>query len=140
MRVRKLAEILKVTPDTVRYYTRIGFLSPEKNSVNGYKEYSQNDHQHLRFILSARQLGFSVSDIGQILNEAKNGRTACPIVRRIMEQRLDETEQLFQQTLELRSLMLSAIDDWQHKPNKEPTGHMICDLIEGVGGTAVRER
>jgi DNA-binding transcriptional MerR regulator len=60
MTVSELAEVLLITPDTVRYYTRVGFLSPAKNSSNGYKDYGESDQHRLRFILSARQLGFSV--------------------------------------------------------------------------------
>lgn len=37
MKVIDLAKRLGVTADTVRYYTRIGFLSPHKNPTNGYK-------------------------------------------------------------------------------------------------------
>ena len=74
MRVNQLASVIGVTADTVRYYTRIGFLKPTKNPCNGYKEYSPKDRRLLRFILSARQLGFSVNDIGDILHTAQRGR------------------------------------------------------------------
>ena len=79
MRVIQLAKELGVSADTVRYYTRIGFLAPQKHQVNGYKEYNQENLQRLRFILSARQLEFSVNDISQIIGEAEKGRTACPL-------------------------------------------------------------
>ena len=134
MRVSELAEYLNVTADTVRYYTRVGFLSPEKNSENGYKEYGTKDQQRLRFILSARQLGFSVNDIGQILSEADTGQSVCPLVRKLIEKRLEETEKQFQETLALRARMQSAMNEWQDKPNQLPTGHMICHLIEGFDG------
>ena len=65
MRVNQLDREIGVNGDTVRFYTRIGFLNPVKDPVNGYKEYSPKDRRFLRFILSARQLGFSVNDIGQ---------------------------------------------------------------------------
>ena len=135
MRVSELASQLNITPDTVRYYTRVGFLSPERNRLNGYKEYSKGDRQRLYCILSARKLGFSVNDIGNILLEAEKGMTACPLVRGLMTQRLEETEQQFQKTLALRTRMQKDINDWETKPNKEPTGYMICHLIEEFGGT-----
>ncbi len=130
MRVRELAERLEITLDTVRYYTRIGFLSPKKDSINGYKNYGESDEYRLRFILSARQLGFSVKDINQILTEAGKGQTTCPLVRDLLKKRLNDTELIFQQTLKLRNRMQFAIQDWQNKPDRAPTGHMICHLIE----------
>ena len=131
MRVTQVAKELGVSADTVRYYTRIGFLVPEKHQVNGYKEYNQENLQRLRFILSARQLGFSVDDIGQIIGEAEKGRTPCPLVRRLIDQRLHEMEKRFIETARLRKRMLAAVDDWSTKPDKAPTGQMICHLIEG---------
>ncbi len=130
MRVNQLATELNVTADTVRYYTRIGLLTPSRNPENRYKEYSEQDRTRLRFILSARQLGFSVEDITQILGVADQGQSPCPLVRRLIDQRLHETEQRFQETLQLRERMLAAVGDWNRLPDCAPTGHMICHLIE----------
>ncbi|MEM7017253.1 MAG: MerR family transcriptional regulator [Pseudomonadota bacterium] len=134
MQVIELAESLGVTPDTVRYYTRTGLLQPVKNPDNGYKEYSQKDQSRLRFIASARQLGFSVKDITQILGEADKGKSPCALSRELLEKRLKETEQRFQEMVALRQRMQAAVDAWQSKPNKEPNGEMICHLIEEFEG------
>ncbi len=131
MKVSELAKNLDTTPDTVRFYTRIGLITPIKNTENGYKTYGKKVQQRLKFILSARQLDFSVEEIKDILNESDKGHTACPLVREIVEHRLAETEKQFQAALLLREKLRNAIDDWQNKPNKAPTGHMICHLIEG---------
>ncbi len=131
MRVKELASALNTTPDTVRYYTRVGLISPIKNPQNGYKSYGKTAQQRLKFILSARQLDFSVEEIKEILTEADKGHTTCPLVREIVEQRLAETEKQFQAALRLREKLRSAISDWHTKPDKAPTGHMICHLIEG---------
>lgn len=130
MRVSELAKNLMITPDTVRFYTRSGFIKPLKDSRNGYKYYSEKDQQRLAFIVSARKLGFTVNDIAKILHESDQGHTACNLVRDIIEQKLSETEQQFQQTLALRNRLQAAIIDWRDKPNKAPTGDMICHLIE----------
>lgn len=135
MRVNQLAQKLGVSGDTVRYYTRIGYVHPVKNNSNGYKEYGEKEEHRLRFILSARQLGFTVEDIGQIIGEAEKGKTPCPTVRRLIDQRLHETEQNFSQTIALRKRMEAAVEDWQRKPDKAPTGHMICHLIENFSHT-----
>ena len=131
MKVTELAKTMNTTPDTVRYYTRIGLIVPIKSPSNGYKTYGEKVQQRLKFILSARQLDFSVEEIKEILAESDKGNTACPLVREIVEHRLTETEKQFQAALLLREKLRNAIDDWQDKPNKAPTGHMICHLIEG---------
>lgn len=130
VKVNQLAQKLGINSDTIRYYTRIGYVQPARNKGNGYKEYSEKDEKRMRFILSARQLGFTVEDIGHIIGEAEKGKTPCPLVRRLIDQRLHETEQRFEETVTLRKRMQAAIAAWQHKPDKSPTGDMICHLIE----------
>ena len=131
MKVSQLAKVLNTTPDTVRYYSRIGLVMPIKNTENGYKSYNQQAQQRLKFILSARQLDFSVEEIKEILLVADNGSTACPLVREIVEHRLAETENKFNDALALRNVLRNAIDDWKSKPDKSPTGDMLCHLIQG---------
>lgn len=130
MKVTELAKTLGVTADTVRYYTRIGLLTPVKQPDNGYKYYSKNEQRRLQFILNAKQLGFTVADIQQILDQAKKGETVCPLVRKLIEHRLEQTERQFKQTQRLRARMQQAVEQWQSEPDMAPTGEMVCHLIE----------
>jgi len=131
MQVAQLARELSVSADTIRYYTRIGLIKPARNAENNYKEYREQDRKRLQFILSARNLGFTLNDIKEIIREASKGKMACPLVRQILEKRLQETEQSFSQQRALRKHMKNAMKDWKNKPNQEPSGHEICHLIEG---------
>lgn len=130
MRVTQLAESLGVKPDTVRFYTRIGLLEPSKSIDNGYKFYGPKQQSRLRFILSSRHLGFSVEDIKQIFAEADAGKSPCHTVRKLIDIRLNQIEQRLTDTLRLRDRMLTAVDNWNDKPDSQPTGNMVCHLIE----------
>lgn len=130
MQVQKVATDLGVTPDTVRYYTRNGLLHPLKNVTNGYNEYGQHDRHRLRFILSARQLGFSVADIEQILEHADKGESPCHLVRHLIEGRLEEVNRRFDDMARLKNRMEAAVEAWRDEPDRAPTGDMICYLIE----------
>ena len=129
MKVTELAKSLGTTADTVRYYTRLELLKPAK-SVNGYKLYSNKEVSRLKFILSARNLGFSVADIKEIINESEDGKSACPLVRSLIKERLEETEKQFQAMLALRGKMSSALSQWEEMEDKAPTANMVCHLIE----------
>jgi MerR family Zn(II)-responsive transcriptional regulator of zntA len=72
MRVNDLAKKVKVTPDTVRYCTRIGLLTPTKSSDYSYKNYTNEDEKRLVFILKARHLGFAVTEIEEINTHSKS--------------------------------------------------------------------
>jgi DNA-binding transcriptional MerR regulator len=135
MTVTELANAISTTPDTVRYYTKMALITARKNPNNGYKIYGKSAQNRLKFILSARQLNFSVAEIKSILIEADKGHSACPLVRDIVEHHLTETEQQFQSALLLREKLSKAINDWQDKPDKTPTGDMIYHLIESADNT-----
>jgi DNA-binding transcriptional MerR regulator len=135
MTVTELANAINTTPDTVRYYTKMAFITARKNPNNGYKIYGKGAYNRLKFILSARQLNFSVAEIKSILIEADKGHSACPLVREIIEHHLTETEKQFQAALLLREKLSKAINDWQDKADKTPTGDMICHLIESADNT-----
>jgi MerR family Zn(II)-responsive transcriptional regulator of zntA len=135
MTVTELANAINTTPDTVRYYTKMALITASKNPNNGYKIYGKSAQNRLKFILSARQLNFSVAEIKNILIETDKGHSACPLVRDIVEHHLTETEQQFQAALLLREKLSKAINDWQDKPDKTPTGDMICHLIESADNT-----
>lgn len=105
MNVKRVANELDVSPDTVRYYTRIGLVEPRRNKNNGYKDYSITDIDRLRFILAARALGFSCQDIGIVIGEAVKGRTPCPLVRELIVSHLEETEKRYKETVALRNRM-----------------------------------
>ncbi|WP_028877584.1 MerR family transcriptional regulator [Teredinibacter turnerae] len=130
MRVTELAKKLNISPDTVRFYTRKGGLRPVKDAANGYKSYTPKDEQRLRFILGARGLGFTVNDIEEILQVSDNHHTPCPLVRELIEQRLQETEARFNEMKRLRDRMRQAVSEWQQLPDADPKGHRVCHLIE----------
>jgi DNA-binding transcriptional MerR regulator len=130
MQVTELADLFDVKKDTVRYYTRIGLLHPTKSVGNGYKFYGAKEQARLRFILSARDLGFSIDDIKQIVLEADLGKTPCPTVKELIKKRLEETEKRFIEMAKLRDRMRIAVESWHDKPDKEPCNNVICHLIE----------
>jgi DNA-binding transcriptional MerR regulator len=130
MRVNEVAQRLDVTPDTVRYYTRIGLLNPSKSNDNGYKNYSNSDLQRLAFILKARHLGFTVAEIEDIVDMSDKGHSPCTQVRGILETHISETKQKITDLQKLLGEMTQAAVVWQEMPDGVPDGNVICDLIE----------
>ena len=130
MTVNELATKLKVAPDTVRYYTRIGLLQPRKAAGNGYRHYGARDEERLRFALRARLLGFTLRDIQQILDHADSGASPCPLVRSLIVQRVDEMREQLREAQALFERMESALEQWDRMPDQAPCGDMICHLIE----------
>ena len=129
MKVSEVAQLLDVSPDTIRYYTRIGILQPSR-SDNGYYAYTDEDLQRLRFAIHARRLGFSLADIKSLIEISKSGETPCPKVREIISSNLEKLRKSVEESLNLLRRMEQAVEVWGDMPDQEPNGHSICTLIE----------
>lgn len=57
-----------VNLQTVRYYERQGLLTPSSRTESGYRIYQPDAIRRLRFIKRAQDLGFSLSEIGELLS------------------------------------------------------------------------
>ncbi|MAO13274.1 MULTISPECIES: MerR family transcriptional regulator [Marinobacter] len=130
MKVKEIATAAGVNPDTVRFYTREGLLQPTRNPDNNYQQYDAEDLRRLRFARKARQLGFSLPEIRQILARADDQHSPCPMVRDVFQQRLVVVEREIAELQQLRKRMISALAAWQEMPDGTPDGHTICRLIE----------
>lgn len=127
-----LAKKTDVPIYTVRHYTRIGLLKPVKHPGNGYKVYNFSDTTRLRFIISAKALGFTLPEISQILDEAKHGNSPCPLVRDIVKLRIDENKRKIRDLQKLQKKMEKALGGWSEMENSMPDGDSVCHLIESV--------
>lgn len=125
-----LAKRANVPLFTVRHYTRIGLLKPSRDLRNGYKVYSQTDKDRLRFIASAKELGFTLAEIEEILDHAAHDESPCPMVREIVEKRITENKEKIRELKRLQKRLERAADMWKTMKNSEPDGHSVCRLIE----------
>lgn len=125
-----LAKRTNVPLFTVRYYTRIGLLKPSRDLRNGYKIYKPADKDRLRFIHSAKELGFTLAEIEEILNHSANGDSPCPMVRDIVAIRVKENRERLREMKRQQKRLESALEMWNSMKNAEPDGHSICHLIE----------
>ena len=130
----ELAKKTEVPIFTVRHYTRIGLLKPLKNNRNGYKMYQVSDATRLKFIISAKNLGFTLNEISEILGEAKHGNSPCPMVREIIKIRLEENKKKIRELKNLQKKMETALEGWTKMKDSMPNGDSVCHLIESVAG------
>ncbi|GAM73675.1 transcriptional regulator [Vibrio ishigakensis] len=125
-----LAKRANVSSDTVRYYTKRGLLTPTRNPDNGYKEYDIHALQRLKFIHQAREIGFSLKEVEEILASAEDGTSPCPRVREMMIEKIEETQAQIVRLQNHVQMLQSTFADWGELPDSEPTGESICCLIE----------
>lgn len=132
MKVKEIAQKAGVKPEVVRYYVRIGLLKPAGSDKSGYRRFTTAHLKPLRFILRAKQLGFTLSEIAEILGMAHRGTTPCPIVRDIVKRRVEDNRIDLEALRSLQVRMEAALVAWKHMRDGAPNGDAICVLIEAV--------
>ena len=125
-----LAKRAEVPLFTVRYYTSIGLLKPSRDMRNGYKVYKSSDRDRLKFISAAKELGFTLAEIEEILGHAVHGDSPCPMVRDVVEKRIEENKEKIRELKRLQKRLEAAAEMWKKMKNSEPDGHSVCRLIE----------
>jgi len=112
MTVKAIAKRSGVSPNVIRYYTRIGLLKPMRNPRNGYKQYAATEMARLRFIRQAKSLGLTLAEIAHIIRESERGRAASHLTRRIVERRIEENRQALSELTALQRRMEQALAKW----------------------------
>ena len=130
MTASELAKRTNLPVYTVRHYTKIGLLKPSRDLRNGYRLYKSSDKDRLRFITSAKELGFTLNEIEGILGHAEHNESPCPMVREIVEKRIAENRTKMRELKAMQLRLERAADMWKSMKNSEPDGHSVCRLIE----------
>jgi DNA-binding transcriptional MerR regulator len=107
MTIGKLAAAEGVSVETIRFYQRRGLLAKPERRASGYREYSDADRGRLVFIRRARQFGFSLGEIAELLGPAQaqsTGEIAAAAQAKLAA--IDEQiRELMQQRCRLRQLV-----------------------------------
>jgi Cu(I)-responsive transcriptional regulator len=87
------AKFSGVSAKMVRHYESLGLLPAVARTDSGYRQYSEAEVHTLRFIKRARDLGFSMEEIGELVGLWQNRRRASANVRKIATKHADELAQ-----------------------------------------------
>lgn len=79
-----------ISAKMVRHYESLGLLPRVARTDGGYRQYSEADVHTLRFIKRARDLGFSMAEIAELVALWQNRRRASASVKRIAQKHVDE--------------------------------------------------
>lgn len=91
--VSRLAEAAGVGVETVRFYERRGLLQQPQKTGTGYRKYSAADVARIRFIKSAQALGFTLGEIGELMQLEEDHRAQCGDVQVRARQKVQLVEQ-----------------------------------------------
>lgn len=92
MKVGELEARSGASRHTLRYYEQIGLISPLRQT-NNYRVYTEQTLQDLDFIQRAQSMGFSLGEIGEILDAQRNKLIDCADGAKLIEKKMAEIKQ-----------------------------------------------
>lgn len=92
MKIGEAAGASGVHVETIRYYERLGLLSPPKRTAAGYRAFSPAQVARLGFITRGRELGFSLQEIRSLLALSEDARLSCDEVDQLARVHLAQVE------------------------------------------------
>lgn len=111
LRIGQLAAAAGITPEAVRYYEREGVIPPAARTGAGrYRVYDAADAERLRFVRRARDLGFSLDEVRELLGLAAGNRDRpCAEVNRIACAHLAQVDAKLAQLRALRGELAQLV-------------------------------
>jgi len=133
MNIGQAAAASGISAKMIRYYESIGLIDSATRTDSGYRVYGDKELHTLRFVRRARDLGFSVEQMHELLALWRDRDRASADVKRVA---LSHVEGLERKAAELQQMADTLRHLAEHcKGNNRPE----CPIIEELGGAAVAQ-
>jgi MerR family copper efflux transcriptional regulator len=126
MNIGEVARASGVSAKMIRHYESIGLIRASHRTLAGYRQYHERDVHLLRFVRRARDLGFSLEQIGQLLSLWDDAERASADVKRLAEAHIADLDARIANLTEMRSTLVSLARACRgdHRPD--------CPILEGL--------
>lgn len=128
--IGEAARLSGVSAKMVRHYESLGLLPRVGRTDAGYRQYSQAEVHTLRFIKRARELGFSMEEIGELVGLWQNRRRTSASVRRIAQKHAQELAQRIEAMQGMQRTLQHLIHCCQGDDRPD------CPILEDLAGAS----
>jgi DNA-binding transcriptional MerR regulator len=111
MTIGRLARRTGVSVDTLRFYERKGLIVRPRRMLSGYRNYSDDVIDQLRFVKDAKGLGFSLREIQELLMLGVKSTRECGPITRKAEAKLSQMTEEIARLQQLRRTLRKMIRD-----------------------------
>lgn len=126
MNIGQAARHSGVSAKMIRHYEEIGLIPKAARSYSGYRTYSANDVHTLRFVRQARNLGFSIKQIEQLLGLWRNQRRPSSKVKALALERIGELDARIAE-MQAMKRTLHALAEHCHGDDRPE-----CPILDGL--------
>lgn len=127
MLIGELAEQTGTTSKTLRFYEAEGLLPEPARTSSGYRDYEPGATSRVSFIRDAQRAGFTLRQIGQILDIRDGGEPPCEHVGRLIDLRITEVEQRMTELAQTKAHLQELATRTRELDPAECGGY--CDII-----------
>jgi MerR family copper efflux transcriptional regulator len=132
MNIGQAAQASGVTSKMIRYYESIGLIAAAQRSDAGYRRYTENEVQTLRFIKRSRDLGFSIDRIKTLLGLWEDRTRKSADVKKLARQYIRELDQDIEKLQSIREEIQRLADCCRGDSRPD------CPIIEDLAKTPER--
>jgi len=125
--IGEVARRAGVGVETVRFYEREGLLEEPPRRTSGYRQYPEEVVKRIGFIKRAKELGFSLKEITELLVLRVDAQTSCDEVKRRTEAKLAEVER---KVVELQRMRQALLQVHSLCTGPGPTGR--CPMLDAL--------
>lgn len=90
LKISQLSKLAGISIETIRFYERRGLLEKPPRSQSGYRLYSPKTITRIKFIKRAKELGFSLKEISELLSLRVGPNTTCDMVKSHAAQKIKD--------------------------------------------------
>lgn len=137
MNIGKAAGASGVSAKMIRYYESIGLIPEASRTQSGYRDYSMSDVQILSFIRRARDLGFSVAQMGELVTLWQNRSRTSADVKRIALEHVEELDRKAHELQEMSQALKHLAENCQG--NARPDCPILSSLAKSEEPESRRE-
>lgn len=104
LQIGEIAGLAEVSVDTVRYYEKLKLLPTAARTNSGYRVFSVETADRIRFIKQAQDMGFTLEEIKQLFVSG-GGENQCKNVRDLIQFKLTQLEDRMRQMKSFKGLL-----------------------------------
>jgi MerR family copper efflux transcriptional regulator len=133
MNIGEAAKRSGVPAKTIRYYESVGLIAPARRSEAGYRIYDARDVQTLRFVQRARNLGFSVKQVGELLQLWRDRARSSADVKAVARSHLTEIDRRMAELQSMRDTLEHLIERCHGDARPD------CPILADLAGEPAQE-
>ncbi|MGB6209341.1 MerR family DNA-binding protein [Mycobacterium sp.] len=123
------AKSIGVSAKAIRIWEAKGLLPPAERTDAGYRLFSDHDIAILRFILRARTLGLTLSEIKDILDLHRHGNPPCEQVTALLDKHIRDIDRAIADLRALRTTLSNALQT-ARSDQRRGQAVTVCRIIE----------